>query len=104
MTATATNSKLAGPADIDGVDTGQNPLSFKAAGAATTKIPSKLDRIERLLLAKGGTTIAAMVAATGWPQHSVRGAMAGVLKKKRGLVITSEKTGGERRYHARRAA
>jgi hypothetical protein len=40
-----------------------------------------------------------MVEATGWQQHSVRGALAGALKK-RGLAITSEKVDGVRRYRA----
>jgi hypothetical protein len=43
-----------------------------------------------------------MMTATGWQQHSVRGAMAGALKK-RGLSINSEKTDGVRRYRAVRA-
>jgi hypothetical protein len=66
------------------------------------KAPSKLDQVEALLLAKGGASIAEIMAATGWQQHSVRGAMAGALKK-RGLVIISEKTDGLRRYHTVRA-
>lgn len=69
---------------------------------ATLK-PSKLDQLETLLCAKKSASIAQMVKATGWQQHSVRGAMAGALKK-RDLVITSEKIDGERRYHGRRAA
>ena len=38
-----------------------------------------------------GTTLAEIVEATGWQAHTVRGAMAGALKKKLGLTITSEK-------------
>jgi hypothetical protein len=44
-----------------------------------------------------------MVEATGWQPHSVRGAMAGALKK-RGLTTTSEKLDGARRYRAEQAA
>lgn len=69
------------------------------AAAGDTKPSSKLDRIEALLLAEGGATIAGMMAVTGWQQHSVRGAMAGALKK-RGLAITSDKIDGLRRYSA----
>ena len=35
---------------------------------------------------------------TGWQMHSVRGAIAGALKNKRGLPIVSAKVDGERRY------
>jgi len=38
-----------------------------------------------------GATIAEIVEATGWQSHTVRGAMAGALKRKLGLVINSEK-------------
>ena len=70
-----------------------------APAAKATKQPSKLDQVEMMLLAPTGTTIADIMAATGWQQHSVRGAMAGALKK-RGLVITSEKVESVRRYCA----
>lgn len=66
------------------------------------KSPSKLDQLEALLIRKRGASIAEMSEATGWQQHSVRGAMAGALKK-RGLTITSQKNDGLRRYHAERA-
>lgn len=61
--------------------------------------PSKLDRLQKLLTRKNGASIAEMMKATGWQQHSVRGAMAGALKK-RGLSIASEKVDGVRRYRA----
>ncbi|MHA7819624.1 MAG: DUF3489 domain-containing protein [Erythrobacter sp.] len=66
--------------------------------ATTTKAPAtKLDTLEKLLRRKNGASIAEMTKATGWQHHSVRGAMAGALKK-RGHVITSEKIDGTRRY------
>lgn len=65
--------------------------------STTSRPQSKLDRLQALLNRKNGATIAEMMQVTGWQQHSVRGAIAGSLKK-RGLVITSEKTGGIRRY------
>jgi len=69
----------------------------------TTRSASKLDQLEALLLRKDGASIAEMTEATGWQQHSVRGAMAGALKK-RGLTITSEKIDGVRRYRAGKSA
>lgn len=63
------------------------------------KAPSKLDQLAVLLERGGGASIAEMMAATGWQQHSVRGAMAGALKK-RGLVITSDMVAEVRRYRA----
>jgi hypothetical protein len=52
-----------------------------------------------LLTRAEGATIAQIVTATSWQAHSVRGVISGVLKKKLGLHIISEKTkGGERIY------
>jgi hypothetical protein len=79
-----------------------------SSGADTAVVPverplSKLDQVEALLLAPAGATIVDLTTATGWQQHSVRGALAGALKK-RGLLITSDKAGGVRRYRASRQA
>ena len=44
-------------------------------------------------------TIAKLIGATGWQEHTVRGAISGVLRRKRGLEVTSEKNeAGERVY------
>jgi len=71
----------------------------QASSATDTAKPSRLDQLQGLLTGTDGASIADMVEATGWQAHSVRGAMAGALKK-RGLVITSQKVDGVRRYHA----
>ncbi len=66
------------------------------ADKALTK-PTKLDTLEKLLRRRQGASIAEMTRATGWQAHSVRGALAGALKK-RGLAITSSKEKDVRRY------
>ncbi len=62
--------------------------------------PTKLDQLTSLVTGTTGATIAEMMAVTGWQAHSVRGAMAGALSKKRGLTITSQKLDGVRTYRA----
>jgi N-acetylmuramoyl-L-alanine amidase CwlA len=67
------------------------------ASAKTTNKSTKLDKIEALLKRSDGASIAELMKATSWQQHSVRGALAGSLKK-RGHNITSDKVDGVRRY------
>ena len=82
----------------------REPESNAAAPVAKApKQPCKLDKVESMLPTHNGTTIAEIMTATGWQQHSVRGAMAGALKK-RGLNITSEKVDGLRHYRASKPA
>jgi len=59
---------------------------------------TKHARVLATLGAKGGTTIAAIVRSTGWQPHSVRGFLAGVVKKKLRLNLTTEETKSGRVY------
>ena len=75
----------------------------KRAEAACPHIPTSAPattKLELLLveLARGeGATIDELAMATGWQKHSIRGAMAGTLKRK-GHQIASTKADGVRRY------
>ena len=51
-----------------------------------------------MLESPSGATIAAMMKATGWQQHSVRGFLAGVVRKRLKLKLGSKKVAGERVY------
>lgn len=59
---------------------------------------SKLAALISMMQAPNGATIEALVTATGWQSHSVRGAIAGTIKKKLKLAVSSEKIDGVRTY------
>ena len=73
------------------------PTRPKKAGPPPPPPIGKLDVLASALRAEAGATIGQLMAATGWQQHSVRGAMAGALKK-RGHTVTSVKADGVRVY------
>ena len=59
---------------------------------------SKQSRVIAMLQSQTGTTIAAMMNTTGWQQHSVRGFLAGVVRKRLKLKLSSKKVDGNRVY------
>ena len=59
---------------------------------------SKQSSVIAMLQSPSGATVAAMMKATGWQQHSVRGFLAGVVRKRFKLKLSSKKVDGQRTY------
>ncbi len=66
---------------------GAAPKPAAAEPARQTKQALLIDRLQR----PQGASIAELVKATGWQNHSVRGAISFALKKKLGLNVTSQR-------------
>ena len=75
------------------------PKRTTAKPTSTVRTNTKQAQLIDLLRRPEGATIRQVCAALDWKPHSVRGALAGTLKKRLGLNVHSEKpNGGDRVY------
>ena len=67
--------------------------------ASTPRAESKQSQLIAMLKQPDGATIAEIAKALAWQPHTVRGAIAGALKKKLGLKVESEKVADRGRVY-----
>jgi hypothetical protein len=72
--------------------TKQSKKAKQVRGTSTPRADTKQAQMIALLKRSEGATIEEITKLTSWQPHTVRGAIAGALKKRLGLKVTSEKT------------
>ena len=69
---------------------GDTETDLDTSGRGKRETSKKTDLV-RLLQRNEGATISEISAVLSWQQHTVRGAIAGIIKKKLGLKVVSKK-------------
>jgi uncharacterized protein DUF3489 len=99
MTKAKSKTKVAARSAARKINKGKSRTrSASVSPKPGVRADSKHTRIIAMLRSPAGTTIAAIMTATEWQQHSVRGFLAGVIRKKLGLNLVSEQTDKGRIY------
>ena len=93
------NKEQLKPDTIAEIDQPEAAAPEQAQSKTSKRQNSKQAQVIAMLRMPEGATIPQICAATGWQQHTLRGMFSGVLKKKLGLTIISNKTdAGDRAY------
>jgi len=102
MTKTKSKTRVATRSAARKISQGKSRTrSAPASSKPVARPDTKHARIIAMLRQPTGATIAAIMAVTDWQQHSVRGFLAGVIRKKLGLNLVSEQTDKGRVYRIR---
>jgi hypothetical protein len=101
-----TTDDAGAPADKDATSAEPKPAKGRKRKASTssdkpkgTRTDSKQAKLIEMLKRPDGATIDEIVKKFEWQAHTVRGAIAGALKKKLGLNVLSEKIEGRGRVY-----
>ena len=78
------------PKTDDLVETDSPGINLEAI-AAKVRAGSKMELVVTMLLAEGGATGPEIAKATGWAAHTIRGFIAGTIKKKLGLEVAASR-------------
>ena len=87
------------PSATDGTDKSTEEPDSPALPTIKLRVGTKQATLISMLKSPEGATIAEIAAITSWMPHTVRGALAGALKKKLGLDVTSAKEGERGRLY-----
>ena len=82
-----------------GVTTKVGPAATTEGRVPKPRTDTKQAKLIAMLTDKAGATVEEIAKAFGWRVHTVRGAIAGALKKRLGLDVTSEKVEGRGRVY-----
>jgi hypothetical protein len=85
------------PAPARGQTRAKGPTKLRRV-PGPTRSGTKQETVLGMLRQPKGATIAVIMKATGWQQHSVRGFFAGVVRKRLKLKLGSKKVDGNRVY------
>lgn len=77
----------------------QKNKGARKSAETKTRTDSKQAEVIGILSRPQGVTIPTIMEKTGWQQHSVRGFFAGIVRKKLGLILTSDKKAGAERIY-----